>query len=98
MVTADNSNPLAPAVRILLKVVPGSRKSQLVGMLGDRLKIKVASPPEDGRANREVCELLASHFGVPARNVTIIAGQTRPEKSARIEGISVAEAVAKLPA
>src|SRR5690349_990673 len=47
--------PIAPgkpvATRIFLKVVPGSRRDQIVGGLGDRLKVKVSAPPEDGRAN-----------------------------------------------
>ena len=79
-----------PAVRIRLKVVPGSRKEQIVGPLGDRLKIKVSAPPEQGKANGAVCELLAEALGVDARRVTIVAGHSNPEKIARVEGVSSA--------
>lgn len=78
----------ALAVRLRLKVVPGSRKEQIVGPLGDRLKVKVAAPPEDGKANHAVCVLLARVLGIDERRVSIVAGHTNPEKVARIEGVS----------
>lgn len=71
-------------VDIRLKVVPSSRKDEIVGAHGDRLKIKVAAPPEDGKANIAVCRLLAEHLDISARDVQIIAGATNPEKVARI--------------
>lgn len=86
----------APACRIDLKVVPGSRASKVVGALGARLKVKVAAPPEDGKANRAVCELLATALGVPERGVTIVAGASSPEKTARVEGLNAAAAREKL--
>lgn len=92
---AQTSN-LPPTCRIELKVVPGSRASKVVGPLGDRLKIKVAAAPEDGKANRAVCELLAEALGVSARAVSIIAGATSPEKTARVEGVSAAQARERL--
>ena len=79
-----------PAVRIRLKVVPGSRKEQIVGPLGDRLKVKVSAPPEQGKANQAVCELLARALNVDTRRVEIIAGLSTPEKVARVEGVSSA--------
>lgn len=76
------------AIRIRLKVVPGSRKEQIVGPLGDRLKIKVAAPPEHGKANQAVCALLARVLNVDARRIEIIVGQSSPEKVARVAGLS----------
>ena len=69
---------------IRLKVVPGSRKTEIAGTYGDRLKIKVSAPPEDGKANAAVCDLLARTLGISPRDVTIIAGATSPEKLVRI--------------
>lgn len=77
----DPTNPSAALIR--LKVVPGSSRDQIVGILGDRLKVKVAAAPEDGKANAAVCQLLAKALGVPPSAVTIESGQTRPEKVAR---------------
>lgn len=85
-----------PACRIDLKVVPGSRSSKIVGPLGERLKVKVAAPPEDGKANRAVCELLAAALGVADRAVTIAAGHSNAEKTARVEGLSAGAAREKL--
>ena len=76
------------AVLLQLKVVPGSRKEQLAGALGDRLKIKVAAPPEDGRANQAVCALIARRLGIGLKAVTVVTGPTRAEKTVRIEGVS----------
>src|SRR6185369_1819910 len=92
--------PIAPgkpvATRVLLKVVPGSRRDQIVGVLGDRLKVKVSAPPEDGRANKAVCELLAGALGVGARDVEVTSGHSNPEKTVRVVGVSGAQAQAKL--
>jgi uncharacterized protein (TIGR00251 family) len=81
---------------IALKVVPGSRKDEVVGAYGERLKVKVASPPEDGRTNRAVCALLAARLGIAARSVRVVAGATHPEKTVHVEGVSAAEARARL--
>jgi uncharacterized protein (TIGR00251 family) len=84
------------AVRILLKVVPGSRRDQIVGALGDRLKVKVSAPPEDGRANKAVCELLAGALAVGARDVEVVAGRGHAEKTVRVVGVSAAQAASAL--
>ena len=82
--------------RIQVKVVPGSRKDEVVGALGDRLKIKVSAPAEDGRANAAVCALIAEKLGVSARAVSVVSGFTHPEKVVRVEGMGAEEAEGKL--
>ena len=84
------------ACRVRVKVVPGSRRTQIAGPLGDRLKVKVAAPPEDGRANTAVCETLAEALGVSTRSVTVIAGHTSPEKTLRVDGLPAAEVTQRL--
>lgn len=80
-------------VLIALRVVPGSRKTQIVGRYaspgGARLKVKVSAPPEDGRANEAVCAELARALGTAARDVTIVSGHTRPEKTALVVGVAL---------
>jgi len=92
--------PTAPgkpvATRIFLKVVPGSRRDQIVGALGDRLKVKVSAPPEDGRANEAVCRLLAGALGVSARDLEVVSGHGHAEKTVRVLGVSEAQARLKL--
>lgn len=85
-----------PASRIALKVVPGARRDSVAGALGDRLKVRVSAPPEDGRANRAVEKLLAQALGVPASDVTIATGHSSPQKSAVIRGLNASEAARRL--
>ena len=75
------------AARIALKVVPGAKKDAIAGMLGERLKVRVSAAPEDGKANRAVCRVLAEALGVDERAVSIVVGPTNPEKVARVEGL-----------
>jgi uncharacterized protein (TIGR00251 family) len=90
-------DPQVPnCVRIHLKVVPGSRRDQIVGPLGDRLKVKVSAPPEDGRANKAVCELLGTALGINPRDVEVVAGHSSPEKTVRVRGRSAADITAAL--
>jgi uncharacterized protein (TIGR00251 family) len=75
------------AIEIDLKVVPGAARSEVVGPLGDRLKVRVAAPPEGGRANRAVVELLREWLGAAsAADVEIVAGHGSPRKTVRVRG------------
>lgn len=67
-----------------LKVVPGASRSRVVGVLGDRLKIQVAAPPEDGKANAAVVALLAQWLGLTERSVSLIAGHSQVLKTVRV--------------
>jgi uncharacterized protein (TIGR00251 family) len=84
------------SVRIHVKVVPGSRRAGFAGVLGNRLKIRVAAPPEDGKANRAVSSLLAELFGVSERHIELIVGHGSPEKTFRISGISVEQVAERI--
>ena len=86
----------ADGISLRVKVVPGASRTKVVGVLGDRLKISVAAPPEDGKANRAVCELIAEVFGVSQREVAIIEGQTQPRKTVAVGGVALCAAVEKL--
>lgn len=75
------------SVLIRLKAVPGAKRDEVAGVLGDRLKVRVSAPPEGGKANKAICALLANALGVRARDVEIVGGQTNPEKVARVVGV-----------
>ena len=60
--------------QLKVKVVPGSSRDQIVGWLGDALKIKVAAPPEKGKANESVVDLLAENLGIGNDAITMISG------------------------
>ncbi len=86
------------AVMLGIKVVPNSSRPQIVGILGDALKIKVPQPPEDGKANRAVEALLAQALGLPPSNVTVASGHSRAQKNLRILGLPLAIIQQKLAA
>ena len=69
----------------------------MVGWLGDALKMKVHAPPVEGQANDVLCEFLAAILGVPRRTVTVARGTTSRQKLVRIEGVTLAAVLARLP-
>jgi uncharacterized protein (TIGR00251 family) len=73
--------------RLNVKVVPGSSRNQIVGWLGDALKIKVTAPPEKGQANEAVIELLASALGISSKDIEVESGHSSPSKIVAIDGI-----------
>ncbi|GHD65569.1 DUF167 domain-containing protein [Jeongeupia chitinilytica] len=77
---------VAGGVQLRLHVQPGARRTEVVGLHGDALKLKLAAPPVDGKANTRLIAWLADAFGVPQRQVTIKAGQTSRQKLVVIEG------------
>lgn len=83
-------------VEIAAKVVPGASKSRIAGPLGDALKIQVAAPPEKGKANEAVEALIAAALGVPARQVSVVAGTTSPRKTLRVSGVTLEQVRAAL--
>ncbi len=75
-------------IRLLIKAVPGAKKDEIVGRLGDRLKVRVSAPPEDGKANAAICSLIAKALGVKTRDVRVISGLSRAEKTVEIDGVA----------
>lgn len=70
-----------------IKVIPKSPRSEIAGQLADgTLKIRIAAPPEKGRANDELCLFLARKYNVPVANVEILSGATSQKKLVRISG------------
>ncbi|MGZ4727153.1 MAG: DUF167 domain-containing protein [Acidimicrobiales bacterium] len=68
-----------------LRIQPGARRSQVVGPLGDSLKIKVAAPADDGKANAELLRFLADVLDVPRRSTRIVRGSTSRSKTVAID-------------
>ena len=71
---------------IRVKVTPRSAKTEMAGEMADgTLKVKVAAPPEKGKANEALCMFLAAHYRVPRSAVTVVSGQTAALKLVRVE-------------
>ena len=74
--------------RLSLKVVPGSSQDEVVGWLGDSLKVKVRAPPEKGQANEAVVALLAARLGVDTSAVSVVSGHGSPAKIVAVDGMA----------
>jgi len=77
----------AGGVLIEVKVEPRSSKAEIIGCLGDTLKVKLTSPPVDGAANKQLIELLAKKLGIKKSAIAILRGEKAKNKTVRIEGI-----------
>jgi uncharacterized protein len=69
-----------------LHVQPGAARSEFAGEHGSRLKVRLAARAVDGKANEALIEFLASHYGVPKRNVRIVSGLKSRQKRVEIDG------------
>ena len=70
-----------------VKVVPKSSRNEVVGTLqGNTIKIKIAAPPEKGKANAELCSFLARELGVKQQDVEIVRGHASSNKHVVIGG------------
>ena len=74
------------ARRLSVRVIPNAGRDQVIGLQDNVLKIKLQAVPEDGKANKALCELLAKHFGCHKRSVRIVAGEKSRNKIVEIEG------------
>jgi len=88
----------AGPLRLRLRVVPGARRSGVVGRYGEAWKVRVSALPEGGAANAALVRLLAETAGVPARDVAVVAGHTGRDKIVELAGISASELENRLAA
>ena len=72
-------------MELRIKVVPGASRSEIVGVLGDRLKIRIAAPPEKGNANQALLLLIADWLGT--KNIELVSGHGNVEKTVRVAGL-----------
>jgi uncharacterized protein (TIGR00251 family) len=77
----------AVSTRLRLRVAPGARRAGVVGRHGDAWKLRVAAPPEGGRANDAVVRLLAETLSVPRDAVTLVSGHHGRDKIVELAGL-----------
>lgn len=88
--------PDGDGVVLTLHIQPGAKKTEVAGLHGDALKIRLAAPPVDGKANEALVAFVAKTLGVPKANVELVSGQTSRAKRLRVAGIAPAAAAAAL--
>lgn len=79
----------AGGVVLSLHIQPGAKRTETAGLHGDALKIRLAAPPVDGKANEALIAYLAKRLDVPKSRVELISGQTSRAKRVRIDGIAI---------
>ena len=67
-----------------LHIQPGARKSEVVGLHGDALKLRIASPPVEGRANAALIAFLAEVLHIPRQSLAVVKGATSRRKTVRV--------------
>lgn len=84
------------AVILSLHIQPGAKRTEVAGLHGDALKIRLAAPPVDGKANEALIAFLAKALGVVKADVELVSGHSSRAKRVRIAGINAAAAAAAL--
>ena len=76
-------------VRLSVRVQPRAAVSQIAGVHGEALKVRLTAPPVDGAANEALVDFLAGTFEIPKRAVTIVSGTSSRSKIVELAGITV---------
>jgi len=82
-------SPLPGGVRLAVQIQPNAKKTEVVGVLDDALKIKLAAQPIEGKANEALVKWLAGALGVPRSAVTLTHGQTNKKKLLEVAGVTL---------
>lgn len=77
----------AVSTRLRLHVAPGATRAGVVGRHGEAWKVRVAAPPEGGRANEAVVRLLADTLSLPREAVTLVSGHGTRDKVVELTGL-----------
>jgi uncharacterized protein (TIGR00251 family) len=78
------------AVLLTVHVQPGAKRTEVAGVHGDALKIRLAAPPVDGKANECLVAFLAQRLGIARAAVELAGGATARRKRVRLAGVSEA--------
>jgi uncharacterized protein (TIGR00251 family) len=82
---------MGPTTRLRLRVSPGASRSGVVGRHGEVWKVRVTAPPENGKANDAVLDLLATTLEIPRARIEIVSGHGSRDKTVAVDGLPVEE-------
>ncbi len=88
---SQKKQPDSKGLIIKIRVEPRSSRAGITGAYGNGLKVKLTSPPVEGKANKELIEILAKEFKITKKNVEIISGKTSKNKVVRLHGVDKIE-------
>jgi uncharacterized protein (TIGR00251 family) len=90
--------PHAEGATLAVRAQPGARKNAVLGEQAGALKVAVTAPPEDGRANEALVEVLKDWLGVKRSQVELLSGQTNRNKVFLVRGVTAADLTARVAA
>jgi uncharacterized protein (TIGR00251 family) len=76
-------------ITLTLHIQPGAKRTDVAGLHGEALKIRLAAPPIEGRANDALLKFIAESFGVPVRQVELKQGGQSRHKVVAVTGSKV---------
>jgi uncharacterized protein len=79
-----------------LRVTPNARRSEVVGLHGEAIKVKVQAPAVEGKANEALLRFLAEQLGVPVRDLAIVGGEKSRDKLVAVTGLDAEQARERL--
>jgi uncharacterized protein len=82
--------------RLAVKVTPNAGRSEITGMKDGVLQMRVGAPPDKGKANKELIDVIAEKLGIKKASVLIVKGQTSRYKTVIIEGLSGEELLKRI--
>jgi hypothetical protein len=91
-----SANKDSESIRLAVKVTPNAGRNEITGFKDGVLQVRVAAPPEKGKANKELTDFLGKTLGVKKSSLLIIKGQTSRNKVIVIEGISGDEVLKRI--
>ena len=91
-------SPHANGATLAVRAQPGASKNAVLGEQAGALKIAVTAPPEDGRANEALVEMLRDWLGVKRSQVSLLSGDKNRNKVFLIHGVNVEELTTRIAA
>lgn len=85
---AEIATPVSGGIRLAVRLQPRASRNQVMGVMGERLKLQLTAPPVEGAANAACQAFLAELFGVSKGSVTLIGGEKSRDKLWEISGES----------
>lgn len=83
-------------VLLTLHIQPGAKRTEVVGLHGEALKLRLAAPPTDGKANEALIVYLAEKLDIPKSRLTLASGQTSRSKRVAVSGVDAVEVASRL--
>jgi uncharacterized protein (TIGR00251 family) len=77
----------ADSVVLSLHVQPNAKRTEFAGLHGEAMKLRLAAPPVDGKANAALCGFIAEFCKVPRRAVNLLSGESSRTKRVQVDGL-----------